>query len=202
MPIKSCVEECESKGLEFGPKLVSEAGDLFNMLLLHGTMSHPTEELGKIDPLAMQNPIIWSEKIRYCLEENPEIVSFPIFRGHDNPYWWSGVGLIIKEGSIIYSGFSSISEKNKRKPFCPIHPYQYSLEEIMSAKDSDNVIFELVIADAQFEAVYYNSKKLRESKFDRINNSLTLYEAIIFSKKIGLPLYLIDDAGAVSSKIF
>lgn len=199
--IASCVNDCEYKGLEIETKSVSEAVSSFNMFLLHGTISYTPPELHEIDQLAMKNPVIWSEKIRYCLYENPDIISFPIFKGQDNNYWWSGVGLIIKEGTIIYSGLSSISEKNKRKPFCPIHPYQYTLEEIAQIEDSGNIIFELAVADAEFEAVYYNPKQIRQNKFDKINNSLTLYEVIVFSKKIGMPVHLINDEGVVSSKI-
>lgn len=75
------------------------------------------------------------------------------------------------------------------------------MEEIAKT-DSDNIIFELVVADAEFEAIYYNQKQIRGSRWDKINNLLTLYEVIVFSKKIGMPLYLINDEGIIQSKIF
>ena len=178
---------------QFGTTSVSEARNLYKGCLLHGTVSYRPVAIEAADPLAMEHPLLWTEKIRYCLEKFPEIAVFPVFQGRSN-YYWSGVGLIVKEGQIKCSGTSYAERNGTRRPESTESPYEYSWGDMLIGQKA--WVYELVVANPEFEAIYYNPQEIKRAVWDRINNSLNVEDVIEFSKKeVGLPVYIIDDSG-------
>src|SRR3989338_7146862 len=169
------------------PNTVEEAISKFGIQVLHGTISHRVRNKfkGKIfDHFLEKTPLLWKDKIRYCLDHHPELVAQPM-PNYYKGWIWSPVGLTVVRGNIKASGGSKIVSRNKRESEHPNVPYLDKWEDML--RNNNWYGPEIVVSNPLFGAIYFCEDA--KSRWDSINSYLTLEKVISFSRTVGMPVH-------------
>jgi len=124
-------------------------------IYIHGTRDGYLLVNGEPDPDEYKNslpPEKWQDKVRYVIENLPNIAVGRVLQGeliYSNQFW-SGIGLIIKNGDILGTG------AHRRDINGDLVPYDQGRDEFIYPADRNSCgLYELAVSQPEIKGLYF-----------------------------------------------